>query len=227
MAKLRLSDKTQRVLTLLMAMRSTDVRRAAAAAGFDGVQIDKGWELLRAAAGGRLDAPAAIPVRDDGALARLDDWENEWYPVISATLQYNFPAVHAAVFQALAQTEGAELMVSIPTLLGRLAAVPDEAKALLAKRGVTAEELAKPAALVAHIQAAEAVVAPPVDSAALEAALEAAEDAMWNHYLEWSQILRAKVKRPAHLARMGFASGLRKPREDAPDDPINADNGET
>lgn len=218
-ARLLLSDKTQRALALLLGMRFPDVRRAARAAGFDDAEIRKGWALLKAISGFELDVPAGAPTADDGALAELDTWENVNYPVISATLFYNFPAQHEVVFKGLVQTTGSELMVTIPKLLERLAALPDDAKAMLALRGVTADELKKPAALVQRVMDAAAVIPPdPADAAAHEKALAEAEKAMWNHYLEWSQILRAKIKRPSHLKRMGFASGVRQPKPKGDDD---------
>lgn len=228
---LRLTDKASALLKLLLALRFPDVRRAATAAGYDAAKSREGWNLLQAASGSRLDLPEPTPgPKDDGAVSALDDWENQWYPVIEATLKFNFPAVHATVFLGIVQTSGRELLVTVPKLLERLAQTSPEVKTLLAERKVTEAVLAQAAGLVARIrEGSDEAPAEPVDPDAAKRALEVAETAMWDHYLEWSAILRAQVKRPRYLVLMGLSEGRKAPADtstttdDAPD---NRDNDE-
>ncbi|MFO0747570.1 MAG: hypothetical protein U1F43_18170 [Myxococcota bacterium] len=222
---LRLTDKAGTLLKLLMGLRHADVRRAVYKVGYTQEKIREGWQLLEAASGSRLDRPENVPTpKDDGAIAELDAWENDWYPVIEATLKFNFPKVHAVVFQGLVQTTGRELLVTVPKLLARLAAAPDDAKKLLAERKVTSEVLAKPQSIITHIQeSADAPEVEPVDPDAVEKELLAAEDAMWSHYLEWSAIIRAQVKRPRYLQLMGLGGTPKK----AGDAPVATDDADT
>lgn len=212
MAKLHVTDKAQRMLTLLLGIRFPDVRAAVARVGYGPEQVREGWSLLMAAAGDRLDVPPGMSMpKDDGTLAALDDWENQWFPVIDATLKYNLPEHHATVFQGLTQTSGAELLVTLPKLLARIASLPADAKELLARRQVTEAELSRAAALITKLTTStDAVPAEPVDPTEAQKALEEAETKMWRHYLEWSQIIRAQVKRPRYLQLMGFGTGTRK-----------------
>jgi hypothetical protein len=83
----------------------------------------------------------------------LDEWENRWFPIASATLQRRFPAVHAKFFLNLSQTEGPSVILSVTTFMERFAALTDpkagygaegdQAKKLLETRGLNEQELGK------------------------------------------------------------------------------------
>ena len=104
-------------------------------------------------------------------------------------------------------------MVTLPKLLARVAALSPEQKQLLAQRQVTEAQLARAAGLIAKVQESSDQPVEPVDPTIVANALAEAETRMWRHYLEWSQIIRAQVKRPRYLQLMGFGTGSRKAPE--------------
>src|SRR5688572_23477487 len=108
MAKMTLGMKAERVLRFQLGLRRRDVATALAAYGFDEQEQEKGWQLLRACGGNRLNVqPDKAP--DPVLVDRVDAWENTWFVVTEATLRHSFPAVADRVFMNLAQTTGPEV----------------------------------------------------------------------------------------------------------------------
>ena len=203
-ARLSVGDKADRVLKFLLSMSNAHVSRALVQHGFTERDADEGWNRLRALSDGRLDR--AVPRgASPEELVRLDRWENRWFPIARATLQYAYPAVEAYVFQNLRQTSGSQVVFSVQKFIERETdpEVGDDggaARALLMERGLDDEELAFADALVTKLRmvAEPAEAAPAVD----RERLEAAEEAVWRWYLQWSAIARA-VPRTARRAHTG------------------------
>jgi hypothetical protein len=223
MAKLTIGQKAQRVLKLLLGLRNARIAEALGAYGFTKTDLDDGWKLLKALTGGRL---SQLPSgrRDPTLLDKLDEWENRWFPVASASLAHRYPDVHAWLFLNLAQTEGAEVIVSVGTLLDRLNAMASEpslgsagaeARNLLAQRGLNAATLEVAQNLLAQAgSTAPATTPTPMDA---EAAAKA-EQAMWNWYLEWGEIARVAVKDRRLLRELGFLNLKRSLAEEIEED---------
>jgi len=156
---------------------------------------------------GRSGDPFA-PNKAKEYLADLDDWENAWFPVVSATLERHYPALHATIFKNLSQTSGAEVIVSVGTLLDRLDTMKaseagKKADALLVTRGLTTEVRAQASKLIDTIKQTEETVLPEIDPAS-KAEQEKALDKVWAWYREWSQIARTVIKRGDVLIRLGL-----------------------
>ncbi|MFO0672657.1 MAG: hypothetical protein U0235_24100 [Polyangiaceae bacterium] len=181
--------------------------------GFSEAELQEGWRLL-AEAGASTSATWAT-ADTEATLEALDAWENQWFPIVQATLERRFPTIHAAVFRNLAQTTGAEVAIGVRTLLDRLATMakgqgeygPDgiAARKTLETRGVTEATLAEPRALLDRL--ARIADNGPGLSPSDVAAADAADEAMWNWYLEWSRIARAVVSGRVLLRRLGFLQG--------------------
>jgi hypothetical protein len=136
----------------------------------------------------------------------------------------------------LSQTAGPEVVLSVGTFVARLEALgadvdgrPDatgrEARALLARRGLTAEVVAQARSLLDRLAAtAEAEEAGRAPDAAHRERQTAAEAALWGWYREWSTITRAVIANRNHLRQLGFLQRL--PSDDAtePDDTAALDD---
>ncbi|MCA9710767.1 MAG: hypothetical protein KDK70_33305 [Myxococcales bacterium] len=237
MAKMRIGDKAERVLELLLGLRNKKIASALASRGFGKDDLEEGFALLR----GLTDVSLAVlpPTSPDPAVVtELDRWENTWFPVANATLLRHYPDVHAPVFLHLSQTEGSAVVISVSTLLDRLAALTDpeagygpdgeDARALLERRGLTPAVVAEAEELLERVGSLEA---PPVELPDLEeenARLAAAEEAMWAWYLEWSEIARSAIKDRSLLRRLGFLSRRRRSASSLGDvgEDVGEDEGE-
>lgn len=225
MPKLTIGQQCNRLFSFLMGMRDPSIARLMAEYGFDKEVLDEGWDRFRDVAGGRL---AARPIGSLNAalIQDIDAWENRWFPICSAVLRRHFPAVHEQVFLNLTQTEGAEVVVSVGTLLDRLDALPahdgkdgddgEDILAMLAAHGMSAEVLAQGRALVARATVV-AESAPTVD----EEELALREQEMWSYYLQWSTIARSVIKDRRMLRRLGFL----KSRPSRPGDDAGTEDG--
>jgi hypothetical protein len=131
----------------------------------------------------------------------LDEWENKWFPIASATLAGHYPAAHEVVFRNLQQTTGLEVIVTVHTLIERVEAQPAAVRELLGKRGLTAEVIAEGKALVEQV----GKFAKNPDGATIDAEADAVgERALWAWYLEWSSIARTVISDRRLLRGMGF-----------------------
>src|SRR4051812_38576713 len=111
-----LGDKAQRSLRLLLGLRNPRVTASLARYGFTEADMNEGWTLLQALGRGKLSV-TPIPSTNGETIQLLDEWENRWFPIASASLSRRFPAVHARVFLNLSQTEGPEVAVSVRTFV--------------------------------------------------------------------------------------------------------------
>jgi hypothetical protein len=214
MARARLRQKIARVVDFMLGLRDPYVAAALAEVGFGQADLDRAWDLLRDAIGAAF-RPGPAPRPSPGpheALARLDAWENRWFPIAAATLEHNHPEVHAEVFLNLGQTSGGLLAVTVHTFLERLARLDAAggeraaARRLLAQRGLDAAMERQARELLAQVQAP--VAGPlPVDPEARRAQRDAAEAALWRWYLEWSRIARTVIREPGQLRQLGFRRG--------------------
>ncbi len=205
MARLTIGQKCERVLRFLRGLSEPRVAAALLPFGFSQADWDEGWELLRSATGSRLSVPSASPP-DPSVLERLDAWENQWFPVIGASLRRRHPAVYEQLFLNLSQAEGLEVTVTVSTLLSRLSELdraPEGAAALalLQKRGFGAAQRNEAAELLDQFGEITPE-SPTVEQSAQER--EAAEAALWDWYLEWSTIARSVVKGRRQLRQLGF-----------------------
>ena len=150
MARLTTGEKAERVVGFIVGMRQPAAAAAMKRAGFTDEDLVQGLMLMAGITQGRLSNSAAV---DPDIVAQVEASENRWYPVIEAVLKSNFPDAHEAVFRNLPQTIGAEVIISVGMLLDRIAAQPDEVRALLAKRMVTSDMLADARAMVDTIRA--------------------------------------------------------------------------
>lgn len=215
-----IGEKASRALEFLMGLREPIVSEALVAHGFTDADRDEGYALLNALTAGRLGTSPGAP-RDASALERLDAWENLWFPIAEVTLRTRAPQVHANVFLNLRQASGDEVVVSVTTLLERIAALRTDGSAesasalgLLAKRGLDDARLAEGRAL---LDAAKAAIVPKPVSKVDPATVEAAEKALWTWYLEWSGIARATIHDRRALRALGFGGRREATAETAAD----------
>lgn len=218
-AKLTMSQKAERVLTLLLALRNARIAGALKQHGFTNADLEEGWTLLRAVTRTQLDEPVESVPMDSDALRALDAWENQWFVIASATLGRRAPQVHERLFRNLSQTDGVEVIVSVGTFLERLDNLDKptkdgglgnegkDAKKLLAARGLSDKVIGEAKALVHQLSHVEGPLPDLEKVAAEEASFEKAEENLWAWYLEWSTIARSAIKQRSLLIKLGFLRG--------------------
>jgi hypothetical protein len=217
-----LGDKTFRTIRFLLGLRNPRIATALTGYGFKQADMEEGWNLINALGKGKL-AVLANGARDMETLLKLDAWENQWFPISQAALDRRFPALSARFFLNLTQTEGPEVAITVRTFVDRydelaagaekFGAEAPQALALLAERGVTAAVVTEAKSLLTKLTH----VAEPAEAVSVEeqeAALEAAETAMWAWYIEWSKIARIAIKQRPLLRQLGFLSVRRGSEEE-------------
>ena len=210
---LTIGQKCVRVLYLLRGLGNPRAVGPLIPYGFSAEVRKEGWTLLMAASDTRLAGSPHRPP-DPGTFARLDEWENRWFPIARATLRRHYPEVGEAIFVNLTQTSGLEVAVSVATFVRRVRTAQrggtqedQAAMRLLADRGLNEAELDQAEALLARFETTpEPLPAEPepTDTAA-------AEQAMWDWYLEWSTVARQAITDRNVLRSLGF---LRPSRAD-------------
>ena len=218
MAELSIGEKAERVLKFALGARQPRVVRALSPYGFTEEELQEGWTLLSQLTDNKLDVVSSVI--DQRLVGELDAWENHWFAIIEIVLRNNFPNVHAVVFRNLSQTEGAEVIISVSTLLDRLDAIVkprdegglgDEgraARARLERRGVTTDVVGVARDILAQIGSFE-----PMPEGEGEEPVETVEDAekrLWSWYLEWSVIARAAIRDRRLLRSLGFLRVVKK-----------------
>lgn len=217
---LTLGQKAQRALVFLLGIAQPRVASKLVPFGFDQEALDEGWRRLRAISGERLDTtPAPTDPRD---IQRLDEWENLWFPIVSAVLVSRFPALHAWLFRNLSQQSGINVVISVGTLSDRLDllsapdhTVPDEVRVdasaaleILGKRGFSEAVRKEAKDLLTSIGRIGELPEPsPEEEAARLAKVEAD---LWAWYLEWSTIAQKAVKNRRNLRSLGYGTSRKK-----------------
>jgi hypothetical protein len=219
MAKLTVGQKAQRVVDLLLGLRNPRIASALTKHGFTNEDLAEGWTLLQRVTRTKLDALPGEPP-DPSLLRKLDEWENDWFPIAIATLQRRAPQAYEALFRNLSQTEGPEVVMSVTTFIERLERLDQTTKELLHRRGLTSDVVGQAKQLLSTLGSIAAVSEPqPADVSAAE--FEKAENDLWAWYLEWSEIARTAIKQKQLLRAMGFRrdTSTDDPEETEPESP--------
>jgi hypothetical protein len=228
---LSIGEKAQRILKFLLGLKHPRARSAMARYGFGRAEIEEGWRLLQALGYSRVER-ILTGAKDLSVIERLDAWENEWYPIISGALERHHPAVHERFFLNLSQTEGPEVAVSVQTMVVRLdemensegiyGAEGPKARKLLESRGLTPAVVNEARTTLATLPD-ETPQANDMLSLEEEAAQnQAAEEAAWKWYREWSPVARVAVKNRTLLRQMGFLERTRGEAEEETPPPEGA-----
>lgn len=219
MGKLSLGQKANRVLRFLLGLRNPHILAQLKIHGFTAADMEEGWSLLKALGKGKLDADPPEPAYDAETLRQLDQWENKWFTITSATLTRHAPDVHKWFFKNLSQTEGPAVIVSTGTFLERWALLDKPhaqggppsggkaAKKKVTERGLTSSVVDVARALLDKLGAAAGPLPDPAADEQAQADVAAAEKAMWAWYLEWSQVARSAITRRSYLRQLGFLRG--------------------
>ena len=147
MARLTYSQKTRRVLKFLEASVDPRINGPLAGAGYSDEDVEEGWTLLRQAGTARKVQKTPVPL-SPRTREQIDQFENYWFPLVSASLRRRYPAVHDAVFLNLSQEGGVEVAMNVSIFLERIREVENgpqgqEVRALLDQRGFTEAVIAE------------------------------------------------------------------------------------
>ena len=193
--------------------RNALIRARLGRRGYTQVIHDQGLELVRRVCAYETPAAADEDAEVRGALAQLNQADEDFITVVEATLRHHHPTVAERVLGGIesSRDEGeAHAMMSV--LLGRLEALgtssqqEDRSALALLNTRIEPAERARLAALVKTASRLQPSGQPD------EAALLAAEEAYFTNlrklrawYEEWSSIARATIKRRDQLIRLGLA----------------------
>ncbi len=188
--------------------RNARVASILAAHGFTKKDLDEGWKRLAALTDNRMDNLPPPPA-DPHLVVELDAWENTWFPIAGASLEFRYPDVHAWLFNNLHQTDGLDVLVSVGTFLKRLGQLPSQkdlqdagpARKLLETRGLNASTVKEAQDL---LDRAGTISKEPPSPAVTPEQTAAAETALWGWYLEWSTIARTVIDDRRLLRLLGF-----------------------
>lgn len=216
--------RAEKLLRFLLALNDDDIARALLAHGLSTEELDEGWSRLRAL--GRKDlrglAPAPRADRRNDPFAAVEAWSNQWLPILRATLNHRYPTIAKRVLAAR-DDNSAEAFLDGPLTAERTLALSKgnadarEARALLARRGLTDEVLrdglARYAAVTTNF--------PPAATQSKVVRADADERA-WAWYQEWSAIARVRITDGRLLRRLGFGkrgrpAGAKRRASNAPD----------
>lgn len=226
---LAVGDKAQRVLRFLLGLRSDRVAASLVPFGFTDAQSEEGWQLLQALGRDKagLSLSSAVPAT---VLEQLDAWENQWFPIASMSLSRHYPAAQARLFLNLSQTVGPEVTISVNLFLERLEQMSEpegpygaegpKARELLSQRGLTPAVVAEARAMLGSL--AKVSAAQPRSLEEQQAELARAEKALWDWYLEWSQVARIAIKSRSQLRALGF---LKNGKDGVDEEVIDAPEG--
>lgn len=205
MPQVTLTQKLQRIVAFLVGARFPEIYERMHRRGFELSDWEEGWSLVHQAA-----AANALVVEHtaDTTLVALVELERRSIPIIDATLQARFPALHQRVFAGYQRVSGPGVIVMMKLVSDRLGALmasegtdEQQATALLAHRGVTGETITAIEAALAQAVSLPAIGEAP---ASPNDERSRAQDAMWRWFLEWSRIARAEISDRRSLRRLGF-----------------------
>ena len=185
-------------------------------------ELDAGWTKLRKVVGDKFDTGGAVAM-NPRTIEKLDEWENLWFPITSATLGHHHPGVHEAFFLNLSQTSGDEVVLSVGMFVERydaLAGSPEgrAARAALAGRGLTDTVVDQARAMLNEARSIEEADGPDLITRMAEQ--KAAEEAMWRWYLAFRTIARTVIKDSFLLRRLGFRKTKRSTDGSVPSDEL-------
>jgi len=209
-----------RALTFLRAIgTSAAIHAAMAACGYRREHHLEGWALLHAVCGYHDAAPLAEDTSSiQDAIKQLDDWDEEGFQIIAASLRHRFPEQAAFLLNGLAPSPDAGVVVSVRRLLDRLDGLEYasdrqnsrqkdlEALALLGQRGIDLDTRRRLRELIAVAEAAPELTQP--DTAAVASADARCVNglmALRAWFEEWLGIARVAIRRRDHLIRLGLA----------------------
>ncbi|MBU1240267.1 hypothetical protein KKF84_06925 [Myxococcota bacterium] len=218
------NEKFLRTINFLTAVNHPEIMARLTLRGFGQDDVDHGWQLVYCASGVSKGSPSPVTFNTFGEdIKLLNEWENIWFDVAGATLQFNFPAIHQEIFGDITKTSGQSVIINIKLFLERYDALKaqttDEARqaiALLVKRGLTEEILGDARTLMERIQSA----AIPADGEAVVDRYQQMEEAlmvMWSWFQQWATIARTLDFSKRQRIRMGLSMLKRAKTVDSED----------
>ena len=206
--RLSFKEKISRLLIFLRATSNRVIFAALATRGFTQAERNRMFELVVTASGGDLVMNATDRVglkKIKEAIMLLDFWENTWYPLLKASLKYQYPEIAEKIFFEIKQTDGMELLITVPKLIERIEALENgdetdqQAFAKLETRGFNQEIRTQGKELIEQCKEEPDELDPGTAPEIKEA-----EKEMWAWYSEWAAIARTVITRKDHLIWMGL-----------------------
>lgn len=213
----------RRILDFLIGLRDDSVSTVLAEYGLSANERNWGWDLLRAL--GLTQAVQTTVPAVNASLVALDVWRQHWMRIGQVSLEQDFPRAYSQVFIGSDQPGQLSLAI-VPIFAGRFdkleRAKDANSSAALAKirnRGLTNARLDETRKLIEDFRNAKPPQRPDVELR--RAQVREAETALWNFFVEWSQIARKAIKEPRLLELLGFRGGASDEEHSGPE-PVDA-----
>lgn len=216
-----------RVLVFLIgAAKLVPIRLALQPVGYGQDEHDYAWSrLIQLGTFTAVGAPT-LDVAVAAAVSELDIYDDKNFPAIKSSLERDYPAQAAFVFENLQVEQGVKSVVAVATLLDRLDALESgagrakadhktdlAALALLAKRGYDEAERTRVASLVTT--AKTVVLVEPISDEKRETTLLE----LYRWHCDWSAQAKRLIKKKAYLIALGLASRKKSPKAALAADP--------
>ena len=215
-------QKADASFQLLMGLRLPRIAELLAPHGFSEATRAEGVRLVEAFLSSRADEILVAPRPNRDAVAQA--FEKQWYPIARSSLERTYPAVGTQLLGNLRRAKDRQMAFLGVTIFGEryvalaqgrspksatvsaavLAEVP-AAFALLSERGLTADVVADMLRFMQDSMGLtdDQITAYHSQQRALSQE-QAALDALWAWYLEWSAVARTVIKNRTHLRALGF-----------------------
>jgi len=209
---IRSDERFARVVKFLLSVNDRKVAGYLAKRGFSEEDRDEGWALFDKATGRHMGMqPQRFSGITQELITRMDAWENIWFDVAGAALGHKFPEVRDTLFLNISKSSGADVIVSVKTLLDRMDALEAEgsdqgkgALALLTSRGLTLATREEARKLL--LEATSSPLSPEAPTEPEQTRKdEHAVAAMWAWYKDWATTARTVVTPRVLRIRMGVS----------------------
>lgn len=210
MANLTLAQKVDRVMRMLLGLRHWQVALALKERGFTAADIDEGYRLLRGLT--VADVASVTPHAESGATRdeRLRAWMHDHFAAVEVGVRRQHPQLADKLFpREIVSGASGTIHTTLPPydravyfvkhydeLVSSGTLEAKEVQAFFTKRNLTEAHLAELRALVGAKHGPRWTW-PETD-------FTEAERRLWDWYLDWSGIVRARVRDKRVLRELGF-----------------------
>lgn len=224
MARIKVGEKAIKTRNLIFGLRDARVAALLSPYGFSSAALEEGHNLVMKVVELQLKGRAAQIVDAPNIVAKADEFEGHWLPIVKIVLERPYPQIAKELYSNIVRVDGKDAATTTVVFLERLDAMErgeapygeegPKAREYLRTRGLTDAVIAAAQHNVDRIQVVAtprvfvAPVAPEEEAAAVKA--------MWDWYLEWSRLARQVIQDGNLLKMLGFKKpGRRKARSSA------------
>jgi hypothetical protein len=214
--------KVLRALRFITGARILQIFNQLTVGGFTAADLNRGAALLSAASSLLYPSRKSLP-NEANLIEGCEAFQRRWYRPVRAALTHSFPQIAEEFFKDFTVERGIAAITSVQVFLRRLEALQSgaapfgedgpKARELLRTRQLDAQVEADARALVGELASVTELRSVPENGEELDAAVQA----LWAWYLDWSATARTVVTKKSYLRVLGFGSRASKDELDLDD----------